>query len=173
MKIRSVDARYGGASHDSHIWSLSSEREILSRNWMNGDKCWILGDSGYPLEPWLITPYRSVAENSHEATFNTKHSSKRNIIERTYGVLKGRFRCLLKARELHYSPRKVTKMINVCSMLHNVCIHYNVELDEDLVSPSDGDAAINFNLDNTANLDSGTLQEKAKRIRNQLRDSII
>lgn len=88
------------------------------------------GDSAYPLEPWLLTPYRLPAAGSSEAKYNQVHSGARNIIERTFGVLKARFRCLLAARELHYSPAKAAKFVNVCSALHNVCIQHNVELPE-------------------------------------------
>lgn len=86
----------------------------------------MLGDSGYPLEPWIVTPFRSAAEGSREASFNTIHSKTRNIIERCIGLLKARFRCLLGAREMHYAPIKASQIINVCAMLHNICLHFKV-----------------------------------------------
>lgn len=49
------------------------------------------GDSGYPLEPFLITPYRNAAENSPEARFNYVHSQARSIVERCIGVMKSIF----------------------------------------------------------------------------------
>lgn len=43
MKILFVDERYGGASHDSHIWNLSEMRRILStRN--ARERSWLLGN---------------------------------------------------------------------------------------------------------------------------------
>lgn len=90
----------------------------------------IIGDSGYPCEPWLITPYRDAAEGSRQARFNKKHAKARNIVERTIGVLKGRFRCLLGARKLHYSPKKAVQIVNACCALHNICIHYNATLND-------------------------------------------
>lgn len=38
MRIRAVNGRFGGASHDSHVWNLSGERELLKRNYENGDR---------------------------------------------------------------------------------------------------------------------------------------
>ena len=53
----------------------------------------MIGDSGYPLEPWLMTPYPD--ENAErEKRFNERHRSARNVIERCFGVLKSRFRCI-------------------------------------------------------------------------------
>lgn len=38
MFIRAVNGRFGGASHDSHVWSLSDERKYLMDNFQIGDK---------------------------------------------------------------------------------------------------------------------------------------
>ncbi|XP_046810833.1 putative nuclease HARBI1 [Lucilia cuprina] len=128
MYIRAINGRYGGACHDSHVWNLSEEREYLKEMFQTGDTgTRILGDSGYPLEPWILTPYRNAAENSAESYLNDQHSKGRSIIERTFGLLKARFRCLLAARELHYSPEKAVQILNVCCALHNICLLYKVE----------------------------------------------
>lgn len=37
-------------------------------------------------------------------------------------MLKGRWRCLYKQRMLHYKPTTCSKIINACSVLHNICI---------------------------------------------------
>ncbi|XP_017467848.1 PREDICTED: putative nuclease HARBI1 [Rhagoletis zephyria] len=109
MRIRSIDARYSGSNHDSHIWGLSKLRFYMERRYREGERnTWLLGDAGYPLEPWLMTPYRSVSEGTQHSNYNMRHSRTRNIVERTIGVLKNRFRCLLGARKLHYLPKKVS-----------------------------------------------------------------
>lgn len=44
MRIRSVDAGYGGAAHDSAVWSVSSERNFLKHCYDSGDtNTWLLG----------------------------------------------------------------------------------------------------------------------------------
>ncbi|XP_017467584.1 PREDICTED: putative nuclease HARBI1 [Rhagoletis zephyria] len=128
MKIRYFDARYAGSSHDSLIWNISSAKQVLRERYDSGVRnAWLLGDAGYPLEPYLMTPYRSTSEGSAESIFNTKHAKTRNIIERTIGVFKNRFRCLLGARQLHYKSEKAMQIANVCAALHNLCIDFNVE----------------------------------------------
>jgi hypothetical protein len=57
------------------------------------DNCYLIGDSGYPLEPWLLTPFGQVAPNSREARYNKALSKIRTIIEHVNGMLKARFRC--------------------------------------------------------------------------------
>jgi len=64
----------------------------------------ILGDSGYPLLPYLMTPKLDQLEGSPSARYTNAHVRARSSVERTIGVLKGRWRCLRKERGLHYSP---------------------------------------------------------------------
>lgn len=85
-----------------------------------------VGDSGYALRPWMITPIRDPPEGTAEADFNDCQMSARNTIERVNGVWKMRFRCLLKHRVLHYSPQTASKIINTCCALHNLCIENNL-----------------------------------------------
>ncbi|XP_054746667.1 putative nuclease HARBI1 [Anastrepha obliqua] len=168
MQIRAVNGRFGGASHDSHIWNLSGEREYLKTAYENGDSGQrILGDSGYPLEPWLLTPYRNSTEDSDEHFFNQKHSKGRSLIERVFGVLKGRFRCLLASRELHYAPEKVVQILNACCALHNICIMFKVhppslEIEQEQVNM--------VNIENVENLSFGNI---ARRIRDQIKNDMI
>lgn len=129
------------------------------------------GDSGYPLEPWIITPYRSATERSAEARFNTKHSKTRNCIERCIGVLKARFRCLLSSRELHYTPEKACQIMNVCCMLHNICIHFNVDFEEDTVILENDDDLINVSEIDTP--DNMRLTAIANTLRDNIKNSII
>lgn len=129
MKVRAVDACRPGSCHDAFIWGLSGARKYFLNEYRNGDtNSRLLGDSGYGLEPFLITPYKDVTVGTMQHKFNKKHTSARNIVERVIGVIKSRFRCLLVT--LVYSPKKVIKLINVCCALHNICREYNVELEE-------------------------------------------
>lgn len=80
-----------------------------------------------------MTPFQNTQPNTPEARFNNAHIQARNSIERCIGVLKSRFRCLLKERVLRYSPEKCGKIINVCAILHNICVSGNMELENYLV----------------------------------------
>ncbi|XP_054089619.1 putative nuclease HARBI1 [Zeugodacus cucurbitae] len=127
MVIRCVDARYGGSSHDSFVWNNSTLKTYLERTYQRGDHNSVyLADSGYPLHEYLWTPYRNALSGTVESKFNKKHAKARNVVERTIGVLKCRFRCILGERKLRYSPSKATMIVNVCCALHNICKQYDV-----------------------------------------------
>ena len=54
LKFLNVVAKWPGATHDAFIWANSNLCEIFeNRQIGNG---WLIGDSGYPLRPWLLTP---------------------------------------------------------------------------------------------------------------------
>ncbi|XP_053968892.1 uncharacterized protein LOC128870310 [Anastrepha ludens] len=168
MQIRAVNGRFGGTSHDSHIWNLSGEREYLKtafENGVSGQR--ILGDSGYPLEPCLLTPYRNSTEVSVEHFFNQKRSKERSLIERVFGVLKGRFRCLLASRELHYAPEKVVQILKVCCALHNICIMFKVHPPSLEIEPEQVNMV---NIENVENLSFGNI---ARRVRDQIKNDMI
>lgn len=120
-----MNARYPGSTHDAFIWVNSNILNVLTnlhdrghRNYyLLGKKIFIglkffiylihsflLGDSGYPLRTWLLTPLEAKPiRNTPEFNYNMAHKKTRGLIERCNGILKMRFRCLLKHRSLHYN----------------------------------------------------------------------
>ncbi|KAJ1213515.1 hypothetical protein NDU88_001152 [Pleurodeles waltl] len=84
------------------------------------------GDSGYPNLSWLLTPVRNPRTRAEER-YNEAHGQTRRIIERTFGLLKARFRFLhLTGDSLYCSPKKVCQIIVVCYMLHNLALRRQV-----------------------------------------------
>lgn len=89
------------------------------------------GDSGYAQREYMMTPIVDAPEGSPEYYYTKMHCSARNTVERTIGVLKNRWRCLLRHRVLHYHPDVAGKIINACCVLHNMCINrVGVDLEE-------------------------------------------
>ncbi|XP_055906755.1 putative nuclease HARBI1 [Eupeodes corollae] len=164
MKIRFINAKHPGSTHDSNVFNMSSLRTLLEREQQRGQtNTWLLGDAGYPLKPYLMTPFRNTETGSLESAFNKKHAQGRNIIERTIGVLKNRFRCLLRARQLHYSPKKATQITNVCAALHNICLFHNTPILEDFIEEPEGDDSANLE-----NMIENFRNEEDVSIRNQI-----
>lgn len=104
--------------------------------------------------PWLLTPIEEAVEGTPEAAFNTAHIRARNVIERCNGVLKGRFRCLLRHRTLNYSPVKAAKITIACAVLHNIARHYNDALPE-----AEVEVELPFDIENVGRIDVGVDQQ--------------
>jgi len=123
-RIINFNARYPGSSHDSFVYNNS----YIRTRFLNGDfgDGLLLGDSGYPLEPFLMTPFAHPATNEQER-FNRSHKRTRVLVEQCFGVLKNRFRCLhISGGELQYKPVKCAKIVIACFLLHNYCINRNI-----------------------------------------------
>lgn len=85
----------------------------------------------------MMTPIVDAPPGSAEEYYTNLHCVARNTVERTIGVLKNRWRCLLGHRVLHYHPDTASKIINACCVLHNICNRARLGLDdiEDNVPP--------------------------------------
>jgi hypothetical protein len=91
-------------------------------------KYW-LGDAGYALSRYVLTPYRRVRYHlrewsgdaarpmNKEELLNLRHSSLRNVIEKTFGVLKKRFPLLIAMHP--YSFETQCHLVLCAVMLHN------------------------------------------------------
>lgn len=81
-----------------------------------------LGDSGYASEPWLMLPILNAEPDSAEENYTTVHCKSRCCVERCFGVMKNRWRCLIRHRCLHYDPPTSALLIYACTILHNIAI---------------------------------------------------
>ncbi|KAH6920657.1 hypothetical protein HPB50_028357 [Hyalomma asiaticum] len=121
LRILVIDPQFPGSCHDSWVWRHNPLREQLASQLQPGE--YVLGDSGYPLEPWLMTPVPgNPAPGTPEAEYNKEHASMRNVVERCIGVLKSRFRCLQRYRALLYKPDRAAGIVSACAALHNIAL---------------------------------------------------
>ncbi|CAK1591151.1 unnamed protein product [Parnassius mnemosyne] len=132
LKIININAKFGGATHDSHIWSSSLVEPYMRHLHESGEHVWLLGDSGYPQRPWLMTPILNAPHGSREKLYTTRHVQARTCIERCFGLLKTRWRCLLRDRVLHYHPNVASKITLACCVLHNISLHAHLPAPSDI-----------------------------------------
>ena len=116
-RFSDVLARFPWSVHDSRMWKLSQFGIHIENSFSPGDH--ILGDSGYMLRPYLLTPYRQPAPPV-QSNYNYAHKRTRVFIEQTFGRWKRRFHCL--HGEIRMTPEKVCKIIIACAVLHNMAI---------------------------------------------------
>ncbi|XP_044765608.1 putative nuclease HARBI1 [Coccinella septempunctata] len=128
LKIMHVNSQFPGSTHDAYIWNQSNISYMMQKLFEhdNNNNFFLLGDSGYPLRPWLITPLKNPEPGTAAERFNRQFTSVRSKIEQCNGVLKNRFRCLLKHRVLHYKPIKAARIVKACVVLHNICIDQRI-----------------------------------------------
>ena len=53
LNLSNIVAKWPGLTHDSILLNSSELYTLLVNMGISG---WLLGDSGYPLLPWLLTP---------------------------------------------------------------------------------------------------------------------
>lgn len=162
MLITNINARFPGSTHDAFIFGGSVLNTRLEEHYHNDPatfnfllgKYWnkiqmdfknlfikitlLLGDSAYPLSPWLLKIFDGNNLSEAQENFNRELCSIRQIIERCIGLLKVRFRCILGERKLRYSPTKVGRIIYSCATLHNFLIfnRYDIrrDIDDDMLA---------------------------------------
>lgn len=141
MEFIDLVARWPGSAHDSNIFSNSRLRARLESEEFSD--CFILGDSGYSVRSYMMTPL-SNPRTEGERLYNESQIRTRNIIERCFGVWKRRFPIL--SLGMRVSDNTVMTIIVACGVLHNIARQYN-----DPDPPIEEDVAINMNdEENTA-----------------------
>ena len=132
-KIIDYASGFRGSRHDTHCFASTKLGKNPSRFLGQHEWCW--GDAGYPLQKWLMIPYKSPATSLKlNRTFNFHLFRIRIRSEHTIGYLKGRFQSLkelrfqiLNAQDLAY----VTLWIKTCIIFHAFCLDYELEVELD------------------------------------------
>ena len=162
MRFINVVAKYPGSTHDSFIWRNCSVYGYMAEKAASGNG-WLLGDSGYPLSPFLMTPVMN-ATTAADQMYNKRHSKTRNSIERAFGLWKTRFRCLHKTGGcLQSPPAGCVQIICACAVLHNICIDSQMPSPSAEVEIEDNDELpppANTNNDSGARIRSRLIQQR-------------
>lgn len=121
-----------GSTHDSRVLRRSSVYRMVRANTLfpegltfAGFRPYFLGDSGYPLLPWLMTPYRDGAGRAAprsvlERLYNRKLSRGRSVVENAFGIFKQSFRELLNVTNLNVTF--LPDVVVCCCILHNILL---------------------------------------------------
>ncbi|XP_029347920.1 putative nuclease HARBI1 [Acyrthosiphon pisum] len=116
---------FPGTVHDQFIFSSSIIHTEMNRlHTQRIGKYFLLADSGYRAEPFILTPVLGAAKGSPEERYTKRHCQVRNCIERCNGVLKMRWRCLSKYSTLRYRPKTSAFIVIACVILHNMCLEW-------------------------------------------------
>ena len=172
MKFIHVSFGYPGSIHDARVLRLSGlfdlgeNEQILTspKKIVSGTEIppLIIGDSAYPLLKWLVKPYPDRGNlTPDEREFNKKLSAARSVVERAFGMLKGRWRLLLK--KVEQQTRTLTKTVLAACVLHNICVDHG-----DLYDCSDSDSDDSDSEDDN----EGSLREGGAEVREALKNFV-
>ncbi|XP_071574558.1 putative nuclease HARBI1 isoform X2 [Temnothorax nylanderi] len=118
-----------GSVHDQRVFRQSEVQHYLGDETKFPQDSHLVGDQAYKLHENLLVPYR---DNGHlterQRNYNFCQSSARIAIERAFGILKGRFRCLLTTLAMDRVDL-IPMHILACCILHNICLMRSDELD--------------------------------------------
>ena len=117
-------AGWPNSVHDARVWASTAIAKTPDAFLSPGE--YLLGDSAYPCNRAVITPYKRPLANSRPNTrFNFLHSKVRVDIEHAFGILKGRWQSLNGLRVRISNARRydfAVKSIMACVVLHNILI---------------------------------------------------
>ena len=125
-----------GSVHDSRVFRTSDLKVLLeSDGGRLPNNYHLLGDSAYALQDYLMVPFR---DNGHltriEKEFNKAHARTRVEVERSIGLLKGKFRRLKDLDMLN--TRDMPHVIFASCVVHNFIIQENGADEDDIVMSS-------------------------------------
>ncbi|XP_048515010.1 putative nuclease HARBI1 [Athalia rosae] len=146
-----------GRVHDARIYRNNPLCENVTKRNLIPPGQHLIGDSAYKLHENLLTPFR---DNGHlteeQIRYNTRFSSIRSIIERSFALLKGKF------RRLKYIDIADMDLLNhiiaAACVLHNFILMHELDVQEfDIEDMNNEDYAdnennnINNNVNNLGN----------------------
>jgi hypothetical protein len=103
-----------GNTHDSVSYTVCEDRAKIENL---PEKFFAIGDNAFRNTNWLLTPFKGHSLTRAQSAFNWHLSSCRQVVERVFAVLIGRW--LILSRKLGVQMRHWTLITRVCVKLHN------------------------------------------------------
>ncbi len=123
MEFVCIHAGWEGSAHDSRVLD-----DAKMKGFSVPENHFYLADAGYAISETCLTPYRGVRYHLSEyqerkppsdakELFNYRHSQLRNVIERTWGVLKKRFPILVNMPSFAFAFQ--VQLVECACQIHN------------------------------------------------------
>jgi hypothetical protein len=119
-RFKNLVARWPGSTHDVTIFNNSQLKASVHND--RNPNFYLLGNNGYALKPYLLTPLLE-PRNQAERRYNNSHKRTRVIIENTFGIWKRRFPILAYGCRTKLSL--TLDIIVATAVLHNIARNAN------------------------------------------------
>ncbi|XWS56545.1 hypothetical protein CRYUN_Cryun09bG0094500 [Craigia yunnanensis] len=142
MRFRDVIAGWPGSLSDAIVlWNSGFFKLSEEGNRLNGKNLnisegteireYIIGDPGFPLLPWLFTPYQGKGLSELQIEFNKRHAATRMVAQMALARLKEMWRII---HGVMWMPDKnrLPRIVLVCCLLHNILIDLEDEVLDDM-----------------------------------------
>lgn len=147
--------------------------------------CYYLCDGGYTNGEGFLAPYRGHLYHLREWTngrrspqtaeelFNLKHAKARNVIERCFGLLKGRWGILRSPS--WFSLQTHGRIVLACALLHNLVKRYMLQEfdDDDLYEEVDSEDDESDEDDEVEYITSIAVSDPWTNFRNQMAQNMF
>ncbi|CAI9089484.1 OLC1v1024068C1 [Oldenlandia corymbosa var. corymbosa] len=142
MRFVFVYAGWEGSAHDARVLQTALSNEDITFTMPLLDKYYVV-DFAYKNMPGFMAPFRGIryhlqdfsgrgrAPKNSKEYFNHIHSSLRNVIERTFGILKRKF-AFLKGPMNNYDFKKQVNFVIAICVVHNFI--KELQLEDDIIN---------------------------------------
>ncbi|GAB2235059.1 hypothetical protein Droror1_Dr00004338 [Drosera rotundifolia] len=143
MKFRDIVTGWPGKMSDSLVLESSTFFQMCEKGkrlcgkkveLLDGSEVgeYIVGDSGFPLLPWLITPYTGKdLEDDSKAEFNRRHFATRMVAQRALTRLKEMWK-IMDGVMWRPDKHKLPRIVLVCCLLHNIVIDLEDDIQDEM-----------------------------------------
>ncbi|VAI42205.1 unnamed protein product [Triticum turgidum subsp. durum] len=133
MRFRNIWLGSAGMTQSSLLHDSALFKECVKGDLLNGSKLntaldgsevgeYIIGDAGYPLLPWLLTPYEEEELSDFKTEFNRRHSAATTCALKALARFKDTWKCLHGETWWPANLETLSKIIYACCRLHNIVI---------------------------------------------------
>ncbi|KAJ0487311.1 putative harbinger transposase-derived nuclease domain-containing protein [Helianthus annuus] len=143
LRFRDISGGWPGSLTDEYIFKESAFLELCKdgvrlngkqRQLSEGNEIheYIVGNSGFPLLKWMLTPYQGDQLGDYEMKFNEMLFKTQMVTNEAFVKLKENWK-ILKGELWRPDKNRLPLIITACCILHNILIDMEDEVQETLV----------------------------------------
>ncbi|KAJ8434291.1 hypothetical protein Cgig2_009266 [Carnegiea gigantea] len=170
MRFRDIVTGWPGNLSDSLVLKTSNFFKLCEKGKrLNGKAIilpegseireYIVGDVGFPLLPWLVTPYKGKGLSQTETEFNRRHFATRMVARRALARLKEMWK-IIHGAMWRPDKNRLPRIILVCCLLHNIVIDLKDEVQDEMSLCHNHDAGYRQQKCESAEMTATDLREK-------------